>query len=304
MKSSNGNSISVGNAGIDDALRLLQRAAEVSLPLTPDTIDRIMDSSRTLYAFACTPANTKLITQAIDHILSDPTYREDPEIQAFYANVRCCDYLNHWNGADIKALEAAERSVTIALRANPKHRRAVYVSAFLHRARGRREQARDAFNQLIALNPQANDRMLAEAYAQAGSEWMHLGRPERTQDMVDKAIAITSEDSPALGVFFWISGRRAFIQRKYPQAIDYLERSIGIRTNFWYTRAYLIAAFALNHQMDKARQALGEFRALFPGLDSVSAIVEAEGKNPNTHGMMVEARDRMHEAVMSLGFPR
>jgi tetratricopeptide (TPR) repeat protein len=290
--------------GVTEALRLIEMALTVKLPLTPDTVDKIMDNSRTLYATACTPDNTKLITQAVDHVLSDPAYREDPEIRAFYANVRCCDYLNHWNGADIKDLEAAERSVAIALRSNPNHRRAVYVTAFLHRARGRREQARDAFNQLIALNPQANDRMLAEAYAQAGSEWMHLGHPERTQEMVDKAIAITPEDSPALGVFFWISGRRAFIQRDYPQAIKFLEDSIRIRPNFWYTRAYLVAAYALNKQSDKARQALGEFRALFPRLETVSAIVEAERKNPNTHGVMVEARDRMHEALMSLGFPR
>jgi tetratricopeptide (TPR) repeat protein len=303
MTSSDGHSIDAASADIDAALRLLQNASAINLPLASAAVDGIMKSARAVYAAACTPANTKLITQAMDHILSDSTYREDPEIQAFYANVRCCDYLNHWNDATIEDRKAAERSVAIALRSNPKHRRAVYVSAFLHRARGEREQARDAFNQLIALNPNANDRMLAEAYAQVGSEWMHLGHPERTQEMVDKAIAITPQDSPALGVFCWISGRRAFIQREYPQAIEFLERSIRIRTNFWYTRAYLTAAYALNNQLDKARQALGEFQALFPQFDSVSAVVKAEDKNPNTHDMMVEARDRMHSALLSLEFP-
>lgn len=290
-------------ADLSEALTSLKNAVTVSLPLAPDTIDGIMGSARAVYAGACTPENTKLITRAIDHVLSDPTYREDPEIRAFYANVRCCDYLNHWNGAATEDLEAAERSVAIALRSNPKHRRAVYVSAFLHRARGRRKQAQDAFNQFIALNPQANDRMLAEAYAQTGSEWMHLGHPERTQELVDRAIAITPEDSPALGVFFWISGRRAFMQREYPQAIKFLEDSVSIRANFWYTRAYLTAAYALNNQLNKARQALNEFKVRFPNLDTVSAIVHAEGKNPNTHGMMVEARERMHHALISLGFP-
>jgi tetratricopeptide (TPR) repeat protein len=105
-------------------------------------------------------------------------------------------------------------------------------------------------------------------------------------------------------VFCWISGRRACIQREYPQAIEFLERSIRIRTNFWYTRAYLTAAYALNNQLDEARGTLGEFEALFPRLDSISAVVKAEGKNPNTHDMMVEARDRMHETLISLGFPR
>ena len=290
-------------ASVSEALTLLENAVTINLPLAPGTIDRIMDSARAVYAIACTPANTNLITRAIDHVLSDPTYREDPEIQAFYANVRCCDYLNHWNEASIEDLEAAERSIAIALRTNSKHRRAVYVSAFLHRARGKREQARDAFNHVIALNPEANDRMLAEAYAQAGAEWMHLGRPDKTQELVDKAIAITPPDSPALGVFFWISGRRAFIQRKYPQAIKFLEDSVRIRTNFWYTRAYLTAGYALNKELDKARETLGEFQALFPQLDSVSAVVKAEGKNPNTHDVMVEARGRMHKALIDAGFP-
>jgi tetratricopeptide (TPR) repeat protein len=304
MTSSSGHSIRADSAGVDAALRLLQNASAINLPLAAVAVDGIMGSARAVYAAACTPANTKLITQAIDHILSDPTYREDPEIRAFYANVRCCDYLNHWNDAGIEVREAAERSVAIALRSNPKHRRAVYVSAFLNRALGKRKEALAAFNRVIALNPNANDRMLAEAYAQAGAEWMHLGNPEKTQELVDKAIAITPSDSPALGVFFWISGRRAFIQREYLQAIDFLERSVAIRTNFWYTRAYLTAAYALNNQLDKARQALDEFRALFPRLDSVSAVIKAEDKNPNSHNMMVEARERMHKALISLlGFP-
>jgi tetratricopeptide (TPR) repeat protein len=303
MTSASRHSIAAGSDGVAEGLILLQNATEINLPLSSAAVDGVMEGARTVYAAACTSANTRLISQAIEHILRDPTYQEDPEIQAFYANVRCCDYLNHWNDAAIEDLEAAERSVKIALRSNPKHRRAVYVSAFLHRARGRRKEARDAFNRLIRLNPNANDRMLAEAYAQAGAEWMHLGHPENTQALVDKAIAITPQDSPALGVFFWISGRRAFIQREYPQAVDFLERSIRIRTNFWYTRAYLTAAYALNNQLEEARRTLGEFQALFPQLDSVSAVVKAEEKNPNTHDMMIEARDCMHNALISLGFP-
>jgi len=289
-------------ASVSEALTLLENAVTINLPLAPGTIDRIMDSARAVYAIACTPANTNLITRAIDHVLSDPTYREDPEIQAFYANVRCCDYLNHWNEASIEDLEAAERSIAIALRTNSKHRRAVYVSAFLHRARGNRHAALAAFNRLIDLNPNANDRMMAEAYAQAGSEWMHLGHPEQTQELVDKAIAITPSDSPALGVFFWISGRRAFIQGDYPEATHFLERSVTIRANFWYTRAWLIAAYVLNNQLDKAKQALGEFWTLFPQFDTIPAVVKAEEKSPNSHPMMADARERMHKGLIAAGF--
>jgi tetratricopeptide (TPR) repeat protein len=281
------------SASIRAALQQLKSVGEINLPFVRATVDQIMDSARLVYASACTPANTRSICQAIEHIIRDPTYQEEPEILAVYANVRCCDYLNHWNNAGIADLEAAEQAVATALRLNPDHRRAVYVSAFLNRGRGKRKEALAAFNRVVALNPTANDRMMAEAYAQAGSEWMHLGHPERTQELVDKAIAITPHDSPALGVFFWISGRRAFIQGDYPEAINYLERAVAIRTNFWYTRAWLAAAYALNNQLDKAQ---------FPQLDTVGTLLHAEEISPNSHGVMHDARERMHNGLIAAGF--
>ena len=64
------------------------------LPVTPFSIEEIMASAREIYASACTPANTMLITQVVEHVLRDPLHQKDPDIWAFCANVRCCDYLN------------------------------------------------------------------------------------------------------------------------------------------------------------------------------------------------------------------
>jgi tetratricopeptide (TPR) repeat protein len=161
------------------------------LPVTPHSIEEIMASAREIYASACTPANTMLITQVVEHVLRDPLHQKDPEIWAFFANVQCCDYLNRWNGSDAAELAAAERAVETALRLDPNHRRAVYVSGFLHRARGRHTQSLAAFERVIALKPDATDLMMAEAYAQSGTQWMYLGHPERTGELVEKAMAIT-----------------------------------------------------------------------------------------------------------------
>ena len=76
-----------------------------------------------------------------------------------------------------------------------------------------------AFEQVIVLKPKAADRMIAEAYAQSGAQWMYLGKPERTRELVDKAIAITPPNSPAMGVFCWIAGRVPFIQGDYTDAM-------------------------------------------------------------------------------------
>ncbi len=65
-------------------------------------------------------------------------------------------------------MEAAERAVAEAFRVDPNYRRAVYVSAFLLRARGRHRRWLAAFQQVISLNPEATDRMIAESFAQSG----------------------------------------------------------------------------------------------------------------------------------------
>src|SRR5215469_9769679 len=182
------------------------------LPVTSLSIEAIMASAREIYASACTPANTTLITQVVEHVLLDPLHQKSPDIWAFCANVRCCDYLNRWNGSDAAELAAAERAVETALRLDPDHRRAVYVSAFLHRARGKHAESLAAFERVIALRPEATDRMIAEAYAQSGAQWMYLGHLERTRGLVEKAIAITPPGSPAIGVFCWIASRVPFVQ--------------------------------------------------------------------------------------------
>jgi tetratricopeptide (TPR) repeat protein len=273
------------------------------LSAAPLSIEEIMASAREIYASACTPANTALIIQLMRNVLRDPIHQKDPEIWALYANVQCCDYLNQWNSADFAELAAAEHAAETALRLEPNHRRAVYVSAFLHRARGRHSESLAAFERVIALKPEASDRMIAEAYAQSGAQWMYLGQPERTRELVDKAIVITPPDSPAIGVFYWITGRLSFVQGNYGDAIDWLKRSIMIRTNFWYTRAWLIAAYALNNQIHAAQQALIEFKRLFPQLNSVAAVVGAEVSSMFSHPLLIDARQRMLEGLALAGLP-
>ena len=277
--------------------------ARDGLPAASFSIEEIMASAREIYASACIPANTMLITHAVEHVLRDPINQKDPEIWAFYANVRCCDYLNRWNGADAAELTAAEHAMETALRLDPNHRRAVYVSGFLHRARGRHAESLAAFERVIALKPEATDRMIAEAYAQSGAQWMYLGHLERTGALVEKAIAITPPDSPAIGVFCWIAGRVPFVQGNYRGAIDWLERSVAIRRNFWYTRAWLIAAYALSKHIDAARQGLIEFRALFPQLNSVAMVINAERNIPHSHPLLIDARINVHDGLMLSGLP-
>jgi len=296
-------------AALQAALTVLRNAfAAVSAsaaapPVDPLPVPEIMASAREIYASACTPANTTLIAQVVKQILHHPEHQKDPEIWALCANVLCCDYLNRWNGSDAAELAAAEHAADTALRLDPNHRRAVYVSAFLRRAQGRHAESLAAFERVIALKPDATDRTTAEAYAQSGTQWTYLGHPERTRDLVNKAIAITPSDSPAIGVFYWIIGRPEFIQSNYGAAIHWFERSIAIRRHFWYVRAWLIAAYTLNKQKDEAQRALEDFRTLLPSLNSVAAIVNAERNIPHSNPILIDARRRVHDGLILAGLP-
>lgn len=299
----------IGTAAVPAALATLRNAvaamksANNGLPGAPFSIEEVMAGAREMYASACIPENTLLIAEALDEILSDASRQKDPETWAFYAHVRCCDYLNRWNGADAAELAKAEDAVKKALLLDPNHRRALYVSAFLHRARGRHRDALTAFERVIAAKPDATDRMIAVAYAQSGAQWMYLGHLDRTRELVDKAIAITQPDSPALGVFYWIAGRVPFLQGYYREAIHWLERSVTIRPNFWYTRAWLIAAYALSKQTDLAREALIGFRTLFPQLNSVTAVINAESNIQHSEQQLIDARKKVHDGLMLAGLP-
>src|SRR5438132_830841 len=129
----------VATAGVPAALAMLKNAnaaisgASDGLPVASFSTEALMASAREIYAYACIPANTMLIARAVEHVLRDPIHQKDPEIWAFYANVRCCDYLNRWNSADAAELAAAEHAVESALRLDPNHRPALYVRGFLHR---------------------------------------------------------------------------------------------------------------------------------------------------------------------------
>jgi hypothetical protein len=94
-----------------------------------------------------------------------------------------------------------------------------------------------------------------------------------------------------------------FVQGDYRRAIDWLERSVTIRRNFWYTRAWLIAVYALSGQTDAARRGLIEFRDLFPQLNSVATVMHAERNIPHSHPLLIDTRIKVHDGLMLAGLP-
>jgi tetratricopeptide (TPR) repeat protein len=78
---------------------------------------------------------------------------------------------------------------------------------------------------------------------------------------VARAIEISPRD-PELGRFYWIKGRAYFTLGKYKEAIDWLQKSIQLRTPTWFIRAQLISAYALLHRLEdlEAEAAIREYK--------------------------------------------
>ena len=213
---------------------------------------------------------------------------------ALLATSTLCDYLNRWNDAGEAEIAKAEAAVEHVLRINPHHHLGHYAKGFLHRTRGEHDKALVEFTETVKRSPK-----FARAVAQLGNELIYLGRPEEGIAEVQKAIAMAPK-SPSLGMFQWIIGRTKFVMGKDKEAIDWLQKSVKSWPNLWYNRAYLVAAYAVAGKMGAAKRALAAFDKRFPGW-TLARVVDEEKANPNSNPFMVNGRQRLHDALLSVG---
>jgi adenylate cyclase len=177
------------------------------------------------------------------------------------------DYLNHWNEAKDsqeaarELLRRGEAALQEAMKIDPSNAVAHFADGFIRRAKGDHEGALDAFDRAVQLNPN-----FASAWVQKANQLVMVGRPKEAPALVLKAIALSPRD-PAIGAFYWVVGRAYFVMKNYDDAIIWLRKSVEVRPNLWYNRAYLIAAYALTnrHQQSEGVAALNNYNAAFAG---------------------------------------
>jgi adenylate cyclase len=215
---------------------------------------------------------------------------------ALLADRLVSDYLHGWNGAAARELAIAELAVAEALKIDPRLAVAHHASGFIHRARGRHQEAHSAFHRTTQSDPD-----FARAHAQKGSQLMYLGQPARTAALVDEAIRRSPND-PSLYIFYWIRGRAAFFLGDYDEAITWLQKSIDQRKTVWYSWLYLASAYALKGDIGTAQTKLREFDSLFPKY-TVAKVSKNEKSNPNSHPVVVAGRQKFHEGLRRAGMP-
>jgi tetratricopeptide (TPR) repeat protein len=254
--------------------------------------------AQALYEKALTPASTRRIGDLLRTVLGNPGSRPPGEVaraSALLANILLCDYLNRWNDAGTDALTEAEQAVESALKGAPDDAMAHHVHGFLHRARGRHEEAHEAFGRAVRHKPD-----FARARAQKANELLHLGRPDQALRDINQAIR-TSSGSPSLGMFQWIKGRILFFLGKYREAVPCLEASVAGWPELWYNRLYLVSAYALIGKERKAWGALHRFHERFPEYTTIADVIEGEKTNPNDNLLVVIGRRNFHVGLRLAG---
>lgn len=256
-----------------------------------------LSRAKALYSQLLTPENTSIIRAILEEALANSA-SADPhwlgEAWSLYADVLTCDYLNRWNNSGPVDLARADEAVQRAFEIFPGLAVAHYANGFIRRAKGEHDSALAAFNETLRLNPK-----FVRAYAQKGNELINVGRPMEALPLVEKAIQL-SRGGPAVGMFYWISGRAWFFCENYDNAAEHLEKSVRMRSNLWYNRLYLVSANALMGRTSEAAAALTDFNNHFPGYNRAQ-VISNETANPNSHPIVVRGREKFHEGLCAAG---
>ena len=235
-------------------VRAENRRAIAERPRDPDAVDLRLRAVAQL-AEKLTPQNSLLARKSLQASLArDP---RSAEAWSQLAWVLALDYRNGWNEATReRELAQAREALRQAFAKAPGIATAYYADGLLRSTDGDQKGALDSFEQARRLNPN-----YALAYAQNANQLIIVGQPNEAPALVKQAVTISPRD-PSLGFFYHIMGRAYFHAGDYQNAIAWLEKSVRIRDNVWYNRAYLISAYALMGRPE-ANAALSEYREKF-----------------------------------------
>jgi len=286
-------------------IQLLQaehRRAMAERPADPDAVDLRLHAMALIVA-GPSPEHHLSARQFLEQSLQrDP---QSAESWSQLAGLLVNDYLNDWNeakqsqeaGKDL--LRRAETALAEALKIDPTVAAAHLADGFIRRAKGDHQGALDAFDREVQLDPNS-----ARAYAQKANQLVMVGRPKEAPPLVLKAIALSPRD-PYVGTFYWVIGRAYFVMQNYDDAILWLRKAVEVRPNVWYSRAYLLAAYAHleRHEQPEGRTALSDYNGGFSGY-TVQRIRELYEKElPHTDPVMQASIQALYNGLQKAGVP-
>jgi adenylate cyclase len=238
------------------------RRALTERPADPDAIDLRL-RAMALTVSSITPEHNISARQFLEESLTRDPQSADGWSQL--ARVLMSDYFNHWNKAKESSeagqdlLRQAEKAVQEALKIDPSIASAHFADGFVRRAKADHSGALDAFDRAVQLDPN-----FAFAYVQKANQLVMVGRPREAPPLVLKALTLSPRD-PSIAVYYWVIGRAYFVMKNYQDAIVWLRKSVEMRPTLWFSRAYLLAAYAHTgrHQQPEGVAALTDYKGAF-----------------------------------------
>ncbi len=183
------------------------------------------------------------------------------------------DWFNGWAERDTdyeaKMLGQVDRAIALA----PNNLWAYYVQSIYLRYLHRPNEALDAANTGLAINP--NSALL---YGSRSHAEVYLGRYDQAKSDAQQAMRLSPRD-PRKGLWYDYLGLAEFAQGHYDAAIDEYHKALdtGYRATLLYLR--LAAALALEGKMEEAKTALAGARRLNPKL-TVKWLMDREANLP------------------------
>ncbi|HEY1980347.1 MAG TPA: tetratricopeptide repeat protein, partial [Xanthobacteraceae bacterium] len=286
-------------------IQLLQaehRRAIAERPADPDAIDLRLHAMALLLA-GPSPEHHLSARQ----FLEEPVQRDPHSAESWsqLAGLLVNDYLNNWNEAKQSAeaakdlLRRAEKALAEALKIDPILAASHLADGLIRRAKGDHQGALDAFDRAVLLDPNS-----ARAYAQKANQLVMVGRPKEAPPLVQKAIALSPRD-PYAGTFYWVIGRAYFVMQNYDDAIVWLRKAVEVRPNVWYSRAYLLAAYAHmgRHEQPEGRAALSDYVGQFSGYTMQRIRDLYEKELPHTAPVMQTSIQALYDGLQKVGIP-
>jgi class 3 adenylate cyclase/TolB-like protein/Flp pilus assembly protein TadD len=250
-----------------------------------------------------TPENTLAARRDLEKSVALDPYSAQAWSELAYVSVM--EHVNGWNNDKdlvVKAEQAVQKAYTIDRSVAIAH----VAEGWLRRVEGNHQGAIDAFDEALHLDPN-----LATAVAEKANELIYLGRAKEVPALVTKTIDLSPRD-PELGKFYSIMGRAYFHLKEYDKAIDWLQKSLQERPDAWFTRAYLISAYALTKQLERneAQANMHEYYNRFekkwplnPNIRDFYARKQFDNTDPEFKAMIKEMLSGLQIAKETGSFP-
>jgi len=283
-------------------VKIESRRAIAERVADPDAVDQRLHAMA-IIAASPSPEHSLSARQHLeDSVRLDP---QSAESWAHLANVLINDYLNHWNETKVSLqagqnlLQRAADAVQEALKIDPSVAMAHHADGFVRRAKGDHEGALDAFDRAVQLDPN-----FARAWSQKANQLVMVGRAKEAPPLVLKAITLSPRD-PYLGSFYWVIGRAYFVLKDYENSIIWLRKAVELMPNRWFSRAFLLAAYAHTgrHQHAEGIAALGDYNNVFNGYTVQRIRDMYEKELPHTDAAMQTSIQELYNGLRLAGVP-